>query len=262
VLDWRYLEPAPGVYSWQLVDTAINNSAATGKPVILRVLAGIRSPAWVYLVAQKVIIPATQFTPAGWLPAPWDRGFLNAWETFVAAFGARYNGNPHIALIQTAGTGIYGESYLPGGVAIWTAAGYTEAKYLAAIKEIVQKYLTAFPRTPISLNVSIGVSGLASENVMMPLVQWVSQTYGNRVYVQQNGLSGTSTVNRLAVIKAPLFGLQMVGPASQSRTGSLCAAFAVALAARAKYVEVYYSDVISAANNGLLRYLNGGPAVC
>jgi hypothetical protein len=261
VLDWRYLEPAPGQYRWQLVDAAISDSAATGKPVFLRVLAGINSPAWVFSVAHPIAIPATTYTPAGTLPAPWDRGFLNAWEAFIAAYGARYDGNPYIALIETAGTGIYGESYLPGGAQIWEAAGYTETIYEATIEEIVERYLTAFTHTPIALDVSIGVVGVGGQNVMAPLVAWVSQHYRTRVYMQQNGLSATTVAGRQAVTKTPLFGLQMVGPTSQSRTGSLCAAFAVALADKAEYVEVYYSDVINAANYGALRYLiNGRPS--
>jgi hypothetical protein len=211
-------------------------------------------------ITHPIAIPATTYTPTGTLPAPWDRDFLNAWKAFITAFGGRYDGNPHIALIETAGTGIYGETYLPGGAQIWEAAGYTEAKYIAAIEEIVDRYLVAFLHTPIALDISVGVAGLG-RNLMVPLVEWVTQHYGTRVYVQQNGLSGTSVAGRQAVIKAPLFGLQMVGPTSQSRTGNLCAAFAVALEVKAQYVEVYYSDVINPAKYDALRYLiNGDPS--
>jgi hypothetical protein len=263
VLHWKDLEPAPGVYNWTIVDAAINGSAAAGKPVFLRVLAGIYSPTWILSVAQTASIPATLYTPAGWLPAPWDRGFLTAWETFIAAYGARYDANRKIVLIETAGTGIYGESYLPGGLPLWQSVGYTQTAYIAAIQEIIRKYVAAFPRHYVGLNVSIGVVG-ANQNVMSPLVSWVARTYPRKVYVQQNGLSGTTVPGKQAVQAAPLFGLQMVGPTNQSRTGSLCAAFRAALVDRAAFVEVYNADATNPAFYSTLRYLmNGKPAgVC
>ena len=256
VLDWRYLEPTVGQYIWQLVDAAIADSMATGRPVFLRVLAGINSPAWVGSVAQTQAIPASTYSPAGVMPVPWDPGFLKAWEQFIAAFGARYDGNPHIALIETAGTGVYGESYLPGGASLWTAAGYTEAGYMSAIEQIVQSYLAAFPHTAVAVDASIGVVG--AQSIMAPLVSWVEANYPTRVYLQQNGLSGGTTPGQQAVQRAQLFGLQMVGPSTQSRTGSLCAAFDVALEDGAAYLEVYYSDVIDPANAAALRYLEAG----
>jgi hypothetical protein len=260
VLHWRDLEPAPGHYNWSLVDAAINDSAASGKPVFLRVLAGIYSPTWILSVAKTASSPATLYTPAGWLPVPWDRGFLNAWGTFIAAYGARYDGNRSIVLIETAGTGIYGESYLPGGLPLWQSVGYTESAYVAAIQEIVRKYVAAFPRHYVGLNVSIGVVG-ANQNVMPPLVLWVARTYPGKVYVQQNGLSGTTVPGKQAVQAAPLFGLQMVGPSNQSRTGSLCAAFRTALLDHAAFVEVYNVDATNPAYYSTLRYLmNRNPA--
>jgi hypothetical protein len=255
ILRWRDLEPGLGQYNWSLVDAAI--SASKNKPVFLRVIAGIFSPTWVKSVARTVTLPPGTYTPSGWMPVPWDRGFLNAWETFIAAYGARYEGNPHVALIESAGTGIYGESYLPGGLALWNSVGYTQAGYVAAIKEIVGKYVAAFPHTFVGLNVSLGVAG-ANQNVMMPLVTWASRTYPTKVYVQQNGLSGTSLPGQQIVTRAPLFGLQMVGPTFQSRTGSLCQAFRTAIMDRASYVEVYYSDASNPAFYGALRYLNTG----
>jgi hypothetical protein len=256
VLDWRYLEPSPGQFDWQLVDAAIADSAATGRPVFLRVLAGINSPAWVGSVAQTVAIPASGYSSAGVMPVPWDPGFLTAWEQFIAAFGTRYAGNPDIALIETAGTGVYGESYLPGGVSLWTAAGYTQTDYLSAIEQIVRSYVAAFPHTALGVDASTGVVG--AQSIMAPLVSWVAANYPTQVYLQQNGLSGATTAGRQAVERAQLFGLQMVGPSSQSRTGSLCAAFAVALEDGAAYLEVYYSDVVDKATADALRYLEGG----
>jgi hypothetical protein len=257
IFQWSTLEPAEGQYDWQLVDAAINDSAATGKPVVLRVLAGIDSPSWVESVARMVTLPASGYMRAGVMPVPWDTAFLSVWDTFVDAFGARYDGNPHIALVETAGTGIYGETYLPGGPQLWNAAGYDEASYLAATEGIVATYVAAFPHTYLGLDVSLGVVG-ANQNVMVPLVSWVAKNLPTRVYVQQNGLSGSVIPGHQAVERAPLFGLQMVGPTTQTRTGGLCSAFAVALKDGAAYVEVYYSDATNSNDYAALRYLITG----
>jgi Beta-galactosidase len=259
VFHWSVLEPVRGQYNWQLVDAAIQDSAATGRTVVLRVLAGITSPAWVASAARMVTIPAGATSRAGVMPVPWNRGFLHAWETFISAYGARYDGNAHIGLIETAGTGIYGESYLPGGLALWTAAGYTEARYLASTEAVVTRYIAAFQHTYVALDVSTGVNG-SNENVMVPLVSWVTKQFPTRTYAQQNGLSGTSPPGRQAVITAPLFGLQMLGPTSQSRTGNLCTAFATALTDGAAYVEVYYADATNPADYAALDYLKNGDA--
>lgn len=79
----------------------------------------------------------------------------------------------------------------------------------------------------------------ADQNVMMPLVTWVAQEYPTIVYAQQNGLSGSSPPGGQAVVQTPFFGLQMLGPTTESRTGNLCTAFATALDDGAAYVEVY-----------------------
>ena len=254
VFHWRDLEPAPGQYRWTLVDAAI---ASTSKPVFLRVVAGIQSPDWVRSAALTISIPATSLTPAGWMPVPWDRRFLNQWEAFIAAFGARYDRNARIALIEVAGNGIYGESYLPGGLVLWQSVGYTQAGYIAAIKEVVNKYVAAFPHRFIGLGVSSGVVG-ANQNPMSQLVAWEAQVYPSKVYVQQNGLSAATVQGRQSVQRGARFGFQMVGPTNQSRTGNLCTAFRIALAERASYVEVYFSDATNPAWYPALRYLMSG----
>jgi hypothetical protein len=256
VFQWKVLEPTQGTYDWQLIDAAIQDSVATGKTAVLRVLAGVSSPKWIASVSTMVSIQAPNGRDT-LMPVPWSRGFLRAWETFVSAFGTRYDGDAHIGLIETAGSGIFGETSLPGGVSLWDAAGYTEAVYLASIESIVTKYVAAFPRTFLALDVSPGVDG-AKENVMAPLVSWVSDRFPTHVYAQQNGLSGTTVAGRQAVVAAPLHGLQMIGPASQPRTGNLCTAFATALTDGAEYVEVYYLDAGNPADYAALRYLNNG----
>jgi hypothetical protein len=259
VFEWRYLEPSPRQYDWQLVDAAIQDSIATGKTVTLRVLAGITSPSWISSKASMATVPSNGLTRAGVMPVPWNRGFLSAWGAFIKAFGARYDGNPNITMIETAGNGIYGETYLPGGTQVWDPLGYTEAKYLASTEAVVSQYVASFPHTRLALDVSLGVSG-ADQNVMMPLVTWVAQEYPTIVYAQQNGLSGTSPPGGQAVVHTPLFGLQMLGPTSESRTGNLCTAFTTALDDGAAYVEVYYSDATNPTEYPTLDYLINGDA--
>lgn len=249
VFGWDQIETAHNVYDWSLVDAAI--AASGSKKIILRVKAGVTSPTWVKTYAQWVTVPN------GWMPVPWENGFLLVWDTFTVAFGARYNGNPQIALIETAGTGQYGESFLPGTLALWQSVGYTDAVYLAAIERIVAKFAGAFPSIPVSLDVSSGVAG--GTNMQKPQVDWlIASSYANTVYVQQNGLSANSTPGHQVVQVAPLFGFQMIGVSSDPRTGDFCTALKTDLVDGGAFVEVYYADAIDPAQWSTIRYLNNG----
>jgi hypothetical protein len=50
---WQRIEPQEGQFSWSTIDQVLEVSSRAGKKVMLRVVAGINSPEWVYRAGAK-----------------------------------------------------------------------------------------------------------------------------------------------------------------------------------------------------------------
>jgi hypothetical protein len=241
VFQWRNLETASGVYNWTTVDAAIAASGA--KPVVLRVNAGVTSPTWLPR-ADGISAP----DPKGgnsWMPIPWNANFLATWHTFITTFGARYNGNPHIVMIEGGGDGPQGEAHLTGTYALWHAVGYSVQTYVAAISTEIADFKAAFPSKKVSF---AGASTTFSYPGQPNLEQsFISACEAAHIVIQNNGLSGTQYghVNQNVIE----FGFQ-----TKSALGSgLGAALRLASSLGAGFVEVYYVDATNAALYGVIR---------
>src|SRR6202035_3278433 len=107
------------------------------------------------------------------------------------------------------------------------------------------------------LDVSIGIAAASGQNVAAPLLSWVTSVHPHRVWVQQNGLSGSYVSCQQAVAKTyglTTFGFQMAGSTNQPGVGSLGSAIDVALRDGAAYLEVYSEDVERKNANGTYTY--------
>src|SRR6266498_1420795 len=109
---WKTIEPQEGQYNWQPLDKALEITGNAGKKVILRMVAGIHTPDWVYQAgakpfdfSNKDLARAEHYAESLRLPIPWDESYLAKWEAFIQAFGKRYNGNPHIYSVAMSGAG-------------------------------------------------------------------------------------------------------------------------------------------------------------
>ena len=92
-------------YDWSALDDAIAQAAAHGKFVGISVGAGAYVPNSVYVgspTVYKYFIDVSDDSQAenATEPFPWDVNYLNKWKTFIAAFGAKYDGNPHGSLCR------------------------------------------------------------------------------------------------------------------------------------------------------------------
>ena len=238
---WHALEPAQGTYNWTTVDDALAASGA--KPVILRVIPGITSPAWLPR-ADGIVAPNPKGGSA-WMPIPWNANFLAAWKTFINAYGARYNANPHIAIIEGGGDGPQGEAHLTGTYALWHAAGYSVSAYVGAIATEIADFKGAFPSHKISF------AGATPPTGAPPLPKLLTAFLGAceqaHIVVQNNGLTGTKygRINQNVIE----FGYQ-----TSSALGSgLGGALRLATQLGAAFVEVYYVDATNAANYAAIR---------
>ncbi len=266
---WAAIEPVSGEYRWTAIDNAIAQARGAGKLAMIRVTAGIFSPAWVdQRVATLTFSNAFLYNPAAYtsqvaMPVPWDTTYLSLWKRFITAFGQRYDGNPTIYSVQMTGGGFIGEMTLPTDVSQWLSAGYTDAKYIAAWDDIIAAYRTALPNTHTNVDIVEPFGRVLTTNVVKPVVSFATNVGQSNAYIQNNALRasmlGTIGPYRLAIRSAASVtnvGYQMIGDAPTS--ASLTQAFEVAIQDQASYVEVYASDVLDPANVTALRYLAGG----
>lgn len=254
---WQTIEPQEAHYNWEPIDTAIAITGKASKQVMLRIVAGMHTPDWVYHAgAEPVDFRNTDLAhPQNYpisarMPRPWDDIYLAKWEAFIQTLGQRYSGNPHLYSIQMSGGGHIGEMNLPKAFTVWRQAGYTDAKLIAAWKRIIDAYQLAFPETPTNLAINEPLRRKHSD-VMQPVVAYVLSTYPHKVYLQHNGLKAVfpqeSRIRRLLrqAASETRIGYQMVGGTGflDTQTGDRFTAFQHALEDHASYVEVYAQDV-------------------
>ncbi len=240
VFQWRDLEPTAGGYDWSRVDGAL--AASGSKPVFLRVVGGDTAPAWLPR-ADGIVAP----NPKGgstWMPIPWNANFLATWRTFIDAFGARYNANSHIAMIEGGGDGPQGEAHLTGTYALWHSVGYSTQTYVAAITTEIADFKGAFPSHKISFAGATPPTGAPAQPSL--LQAFLGACEHANIVVQNNGLTGTKygRINQNVIE----FGYQTT---SALGTG-LGAALRLATSLGAAFVEVYYVDATNAKEYGAI----------
>jgi hypothetical protein len=271
-LSWRFkwatIEPREGQYNWDTIDRAIELTSNSGKKAMLRVIAGINTPEWVYQAGAKPfefsnadLANPGNYSPKLRMPIPWDNTYLGKWEKFIQAFGVRYSSHLQIYSVQMTGGGHIGEMNLPKAFEQWRRVGYTDENLIMAWKRIIDSYQKAFPMTPTNLDINEPLR--KQSDVLTPVVEYVLTTYPGKVYLQQNGLKADfqndSRIRGLLreASKTTIVGYQMVGGKGflEKQTGDRAAAFRNALEDRATYIEMYGSDVKDRAHDRALQSL-------
>ncbi len=272
-LSWRYrwsdIEPQEGQYHWDRIDRALEMTSNAGKKVMLRVIAGINSPEWVYQAGAKPFEFSNQdlahpdnYRASLRMPIPWDDVYLAKWERFIHAFGGRYNGNPHVYSVHMSGGGYIGEMNLPKALEKWQLVGYSDQKLIATWKRLIDNYRKAFPDIPTNLALNEPL-GRNRSNVLEPIVSYVLSTYPRQVYLQHNGLKANLPMGfRIRHLlrdasSQTVVGYQMVGGRGwlDQQAGNRMEAFRIAIEDHARYVEVYASDVRDPKLKGALEFL-------
>lgn len=269
---WKSIEPEPGQYKWAPIDQAVEMTRKAGKKVLLRVVAGMHTPEWVYRAGAKAFDFSSKdlANPEGYptsmrMPLPWDGVYLAKWEAFIQAFGNRYNGNPQLYSVGMTGGGYIFEMNLPKAFEKWRQAGYADEKLIAAWKRIIDTYQKAFPDTPTNLDINEPLGSLQYSNVLDPIVSYTMATYPHKVYLQHDGLRADSPqdsrirrILREAAGKT-VVGYQLLGGKGhrESETGDRLATFKHALEDNVGYVEVYALDVRDARLKRALQLLGG-----
>ncbi|MDO4557449.1 MAG: beta-galactosidase, partial [Planctomycetia bacterium] len=119
-LPWAYLEPEEGVFNWSIVDGPAQRWIAKGRKIAFRFTTSeswleYATPEWVEAAGAEMVRyrfgegPTTEGNLCD--PVYDDPIFLEKLERFLAAAGARYNGNPDVAFIDVGTFGTWGEGH-------------------------------------------------------------------------------------------------------------------------------------------------------
>lgn len=107
---WRFLEPEPEQYSWELIDGALERSARRGQTMFLRVApygpnADEDVPDWF----RAQVGPAQGLPEPKWRCDPEDPRYLERFGGFVRALARRYDGHPALEAVDISINSFWGE---------------------------------------------------------------------------------------------------------------------------------------------------------
>jgi hypothetical protein len=276
---WSRMESEEGQWNFDYLDASIAAARGAGKKVMIRVLAGVHTPEWVYARGAKRF-EFTQRNPnrvrrgePTHLPIPWDETYLRYWTRFVQKLGERYRDDPAVVLVHLAGpTRSSAEMHLPKAKEDrekWQQMGYTPKKLTDAWKQVMDVYAQSFPKQCLGLNISMPIY---DDGVVEAVLEYGLEKQGARMCLQGNWLSAHTQelfpyykLIRQYGAKAAI-GFQMLGAASWNekpppggrndredrpgakdrpggRMGNLEVAIQKGLAANARYFEIYQKDI-------------------
>ncbi len=176
---WKSIQPtSESEYKWDQLDRQIAIAAAAGKKMGISLAAGLMTPDWVYTSAPAVyryhmleIDPETGES-VGDQPLPWDTAYQAKWQKFVAAFAARYDGNPAVSYIVLGGFMQSSPMYFvktleddaavnalaqnppPGYSGLTTSYTDSSAAYVPAAEAIIATFMDAFVTTPVIITLA------------------------------------------------------------------------------------------------------------
>ena len=177
---WSVIEPQEGQFNWKPLDDFIAGFRSHGKKVAFGVInfdGGMGRqysiPKWVFDAGAVPFAAPDDSTPTHTiiLPKTWDDPvYLAKMKQFIAAFGARYDGNQDIEWIDIRDYGNSGESNGDYGVLRNCSAACYKDNYLAP-------YIRAFPKTQLI----VPWGGWFDDHSPEPIFRWaVAQGVGMR----------------------------------------------------------------------------------
>ncbi len=182
-LEWRTVEPSPGVYDWSLLDEQITRAQQYGIQVSLAIVNGGSAPVWLEWLGVEMF-SFLFFGESRQMPIPWDNTYQNRWSQFVGELGARYADEDTISLVYATNSSLNGfEMQLPRSPidqANWAAVGYSDELYAQSWNNAIDAFVDAFPNHPVSHEVH---PVLGSDTVAQEVYQYALDTHGGTVGV-------------------------------------------------------------------------------
>ena len=212
-IGWSSVNPSEDSYDWSYFDTEIAKAKNAGKTVLLRVSAGQNIPGWVAAASKAAGEPTFSFyetdQQGGQLitePVFWATTLLAKKAKFIAAFGARYNSNPVVAIVACQFAGARNDdNNVPDSTAVdgippsgssevsrWLAAGYTSAKMVDTGNKVISDTMTAFSNKAVALAIgstSTTLDPQGAEYVSQTVINTARSKWGNRMVATRNNIS-------------------------------------------------------------------------
>jgi len=115
-LPWSDLEPAQGVFQWELIDDVIRKWVAKGYTISFRITCKetgtvYATPEWVRMLGAQGCFIDSFCSKGDWRPEYADPIFLKALDSFHEAFAARYDGQPWVEYVDIGSYGEWGEGH-------------------------------------------------------------------------------------------------------------------------------------------------------
>ena len=189
---WKDVEPTEGNFNFTSLDFQINNLKAKGKKFSLAVNAGgVGSPDW--LITQKNV-PYFDYLFRGQpykLPLIWHDTVLTYMGKLADKLAERYNNDTSLLLVYIPQMTANGnEGHLNGfNQTAFTAAGYTEAKWIDASLKNAKRFAMAFNKKALAFEVhDLFNSTTPASSIINSL--WADNTLNRRVGAAMWWISG------------------------------------------------------------------------
>ncbi|MFK5974476.1 MAG: DUF4832 domain-containing protein [Flavobacteriaceae bacterium] len=109
-VNWRFLEIAPNVYDWNLIDKALKTAAERGQTLMLRISPyeeGIEKdvPVWY----RKIVGVEKNIKSEKWRVDPENPTYMHHFGGMISAMGQRYDGHPDLEAVDISFIGYWGE---------------------------------------------------------------------------------------------------------------------------------------------------------
>lgn len=277
--SWNAIEAQEGIFDWSAIDNLISQADMYGKKVSITIIPGINAPEWVYDKGARKFdfINRNPWMPSYgeemYCPMPWDDIFLTSWGNYIKAFATKYEQNPTVFWIRVTGPmNTVAADWNLQSIEDWekyegTEDEFSDAKLIAAIKTVIDKFALEFQTKPLSI--AIAKTRITDTRPFLTAATEVTDygfaMYPDRFNFQVNGwknnLPGPEVpVPDMELIKeyAPSVGAQMVWSATDdpycrmnnniepcNPYTSLAGAVETALDYNLGFLEIYAKDIVN-----------------
>jgi hypothetical protein len=234
-VSWASLDKGSN-FDWAWLDSQVKRCRAQGKPYMLRMMTGDKSPKW---------IQGAWYQGA---PLPWNTTAQSALSQAIAALGNRYGADPLLVGVHLSSTANSGSAEMHIASGVTNVNGYSDAKMIDAWESAIDSYGAAFPNCALILNATLEPNHRGG--ITHPVIAYCQQRLSSRATFQHNSLKATTPMDaRHHELILDLgrdgwrIGFQMAcSTGDRDRFGGTLNQ-AIARAPGASYFEIYQEDV-------------------
>lgn len=137
---WKFIEPEPGRYQFDMLDRALKTAALRRQTLMLRIAPyGTETDNDVPVWYRKMVgdESSKKLSEAKWRTDPEDPRYARHFGTMIRTLGNRYDGHPELESVDVSIVGAWGEG-----------AG-SELLSQPTREALIDSYLQGFPKTPL-----------------------------------------------------------------------------------------------------------------